>query len=134
MPQNEPGGIVALTAQTQQTLVRAQRQIQFAAESVIARMPIGDPKELRGRAQLLPQLSCTGIGLAGFGRRIAFDGLQRRPQGTAKFELLSLPFGVFRQQRQLVQPLVQLRGRFRHRRSGSGPLTSLSPKRDRFFN
>ena len=35
MTQNEPGGIVALTAQTQQILVQALRQIQFAAERVI---------------------------------------------------------------------------------------------------
>ncbi len=36
MTQNEPGGIVALTAQTQQILVQALRQIEFAADQVIA--------------------------------------------------------------------------------------------------
>ena len=37
--QNEPGGIVALTAQTQQILIQAQRQVEFAPERVIARLP-----------------------------------------------------------------------------------------------
>ena len=69
MTQNEPGGIVALTAQTQQILVQALRQIEFAAEHVIARLPIGNLKELRGGTQLLPQLSCAGIGMARFRRR-----------------------------------------------------------------
>ena len=35
MTENEPGGIVALTAQTQQILVQALRQTQFAANQVI---------------------------------------------------------------------------------------------------
>ena len=69
MTQNEPGGIVALMAQTQQILGQAQRQIEFAAVHVIARLPIGNLKELRGRTQLLPQLSCAGIGVACFRRR-----------------------------------------------------------------
>src|SRR4029077_8466071 len=43
---------------------------------------------------------------ARFRRCIAFDGLQHRAQGNSKFELLSLTFGVVRQQRQLVQPLL----------------------------
>lgn len=42
MTQNEPGGIVALTAQTQQILAQALRQIEFAAVQVIARQPKGD--------------------------------------------------------------------------------------------
>jgi hypothetical protein len=46
--QKQPGGIVALTAQTQQILVRAHRQIQFAAVPVIDRLSKGNPKELRG--------------------------------------------------------------------------------------
>ena len=75
MTQNEPGGIVALTAQTQQILVQALRQIEFAADHVIARLPIGNLKELRGGTQLLPQLSCAGIGMARFRRREAFDGI-----------------------------------------------------------
>ncbi len=45
MPQDEPGGIVALAAKTQQILVHAQRQIEFAAGRVIARLPQGDMKE-----------------------------------------------------------------------------------------
>src|SRR5438270_2157098 len=72
--QDEPGGIVALTAQTQQILVQALCQIQFSAERVIARLPVGNLKELRGRTQLLPQLSRAGIGMASFRRRVAFAG------------------------------------------------------------
>ena len=33
--QNEPGGLVALMAQTQQILIEALRQIEFAADHVI---------------------------------------------------------------------------------------------------
>ena len=118
MTQKEPGGIVALTAQAQQILVQAQRQIQFAAVYVINRLPMGNVKELRGGTQLLPQLSCAGKGMACFRRRIAFDGSQHRAQLTAKFEPLSPIFEVVRQQRQLVQPLFKLRGRFCRRRAG----------------
>jgi hypothetical protein len=66
--QNEPGGIVTLKAQTHQILVQALGQIELAAESVIARLPIRNQKKLRGRTQLLPQLSCAGIGVARFRR------------------------------------------------------------------
>ncbi len=134
MTQNEPGGIVALTAQTQQILVQALRQIEFAAVHVITGLPIGNVKELRGKIELLPQLSGAGVGLARFRRRVAFDGSQHRAQGAVKFELLSLTFGVVRQQRQLIQSLLKLRGRFRHRRAGDGPLAGLSPISDGFFN
>ena len=96
MTQKQPGGIVALTAQTQQILVRAHRQIQFAAVPVIDRLPKGDPKELRGGTQLLPQLSCAGIGIAHFRCGEAFGGHQHRAQGTLKFELLSLTLGGVR--------------------------------------
>ena len=44
--QNEPSGVVALTAQAQQILVQAQRQIEFAAVGVIASLPVGNVKEL----------------------------------------------------------------------------------------
>jgi len=91
--ENEPGGILALAAQTQQILVQALRRIQFAAERVRSRLPIGYPKELHGRTQLLPQLSRAGIGIARFRRCVAFGGLQHRAQGTREFELLSLTFG-----------------------------------------
>ena len=101
---------------------------------MIERLPIGNLKELRGRTQLLPQLSCAGIGMTRFRRRVAFDGSQDRAQGTAKFELLSLTFGVVRQQRQLVQPLLKLRGRFRHRRAGGGSPTGFAPAGDGFFD
>ena len=73
MTQNEPAGIVALTAQTQQILVQAQSQIQFAAERVIPRLPIRNVEELRGGTQLLPQLSCAGEDLPRFRRGLAFD-------------------------------------------------------------
>ena len=53
MTQNEPGGIVALATEAQQTLVQAQRQIQFADVHVIGRLPVGNMKELRGGTQLL---------------------------------------------------------------------------------
>src|SRR5437660_8299047 len=95
---------------------------------------MGNLKELRGRTQLLPQLQCTGMGMARFLRRYAFDRKQDRAQGTPKFELLSLAFEVVRQQRELVQPLVKLRGRFRQRRADSGPPTGLALAGDGFFD
>jgi hypothetical protein len=70
---SEPGGIVALTAQAQQILVQALRQLEFSPVEVIPRLPIGHPKELRGGTQLLPELSCAGIGMAQFQRRLTFD-------------------------------------------------------------
>src|SRR3954464_14755525 len=105
MTQNQTSAIAALTAQTHQILGQALRQIEFAAVAVMERLPIGNPKELRGRTELLPQLSGTGVGLARFRCRVAFGGTQDPAQGTAKFELLLLPFGVVRQRRQLVQSL-----------------------------
>src|SRR6266566_1065032 len=86
--QNEAGGIIALPAQAQHIIVQALRQIEFAAEHVIAGLPIGHAKELRRRAQLLPELSCASIGLTGFRRRMAFDDMQHRTQGAVKFELI----------------------------------------------
>src|SRR5260370_28493234 len=115
--ENEAGCIVSLPAQPQQTLVQALRLVEFAADLVMERLPKGNPKELGGRTQLLPQLSCAGIGMTGFRRRVTFESTQYSAQGAAKFELLSLTFGVVRQQRQLVQPFLQLRRRFRHRRA-----------------
>ena len=96
MTQNKPGGIVTLAAETQQILVQTQRQIEFAAVRVIARLPKRNLHKLRRGTQLLPQLSCPGVGMACFRRGQAFDGEQRRTQGTAKFELLSLTFRVLR--------------------------------------
>jgi len=52
--QNEPGRIVTLTAQTQQILVQAQRQIELTTVHVIARLPKGDLKVIRRGPQLLP--------------------------------------------------------------------------------
>src|SRR5262249_25231666 len=66
--QDEPGGVVAPAAQTQQILVQALRQIEFAAGRVKARLPIGDVKERRGGTELLPQLSGATISMARFRR------------------------------------------------------------------
>ena|SRR6516165_12120922 len=71
--QNEPGGVVALAAQTQQILVQALRQIEFAAGRVKARLPIGDVKKRRRGTELLPQLSRASISMARFRRGQAFD-------------------------------------------------------------
>src|SRR6202035_2042849 len=48
-------------------------------------------------------------------------------QSAPELELLSLPFRVVRQHRQLLQALVELRGRFRHRRAGGRSPTGLAP-------
>ena len=69
-----------------------------------------------------------------FRRAEAFDCDQGRAQGTAKFQLLSLALDFVGQQSQLVQRLLKLRRRFRHRRSGGGPMTGLAPAGDRFLN
>jgi hypothetical protein len=90
--ENEPAGIVPLTAPAQQILGQALRQIEFASEHVIARLPVRNLKELRGRTQLLPQLASAGIGLAHLRSRIAFDGEQYGAQGSAKFKFLLLAF------------------------------------------
>src|SRR6516164_3439151 len=94
MTQNEPASIFALTASIQNVLGQAQRQIEFAAVGVISRLSPRDVEELRGRTQPFPQLSCTAIGVAGFGSAGTFDGLQRRSQTATKFEFLSLAIGV----------------------------------------
>ena len=93
MTQNESGGIDALTAETQQILTQAQRQIEFAAVHVIARLSIGNVKVLRGGTQLLSQFSCAGISLTRFRRGETPDGLQHRAKCAGKFELESLSFG-----------------------------------------
>src|SRR5262249_11224198 len=86
--QNQPSRVVALTAQTQQILIDALRQLEFAAVYVIEGLPIGNVKELRGKTELLPQFSSAREGAAHFRRRLAFDKSQRRAQGAAKLELL----------------------------------------------
>jgi hypothetical protein len=91
--QNEPGRIFALAAQIQQILVQAPRQIEFAANRVVARLPIGNPKEFRWKTEPLPQLLCAGKGMARFRSRLTFDRKQRRAEGAPKFELLSPPLG-----------------------------------------
>src|SRR6516225_780275 len=132
--ENESAGIVALIAQPQQILAQAPRHIEFAADHVIDRLPIDNLQQLRGRTQFLPQLSRPSKDIACFRRRVALDESQQRAQGTAKFELLSLASRGVWEQRQLVQPLLKLCRRFRHRRAGGGSLAGLAPVRDRFFN
>jgi hypothetical protein len=51
---------------SQQVLVQAPREADFAAIHVIARLSEGDLNELGGRTQPLPQLACAGIGLPRF--------------------------------------------------------------------
>src|SRR6516162_4263436 len=74
--ENEAGGIVALTAKTQEILGQAQRQIELAAVRMIARQLIGNLNELRGGTQLLPQPPCPGVSMARFRRGEALNGLQ----------------------------------------------------------
>ena len=99
MTQKQPGGVTALTVQPQQILVHALRQVEFAAVDVMKGLPIGNLNELRGIAELFPQHSRAGVGVARFRRGESFDGQQDRSQGTAKLEFLSLVFEVVRQQR-----------------------------------
>src|SRR5260370_21296272 len=108
MTQNKAGRVVALLAEAQQVLSQALRKIEFAAVRVIERLSIGNAKELRGRSQLLPQVSCAGQGIARFRRRVASPHQQDRAEGTANLEFLSLAFGVDRQQRQLAERLLEL--------------------------
>src|SRR6516165_7832633 len=100
----------------------------------MGRHPIGNLEELRGRTQLLPQLSRAGIGLARFRGGAAFDSIQGRSQGNAKVELLSVAFRVLRQELQLVQSLVELRRGFGHCRADGRPMTSLAPVVDSPFD
>jgi len=134
VPENEPRRLVALTAHTQQTLSQALGRGEFATLDVKVRLPKGNVKEPRGRTQLLPQLVRASISLARLRRPCALDGMKDRALGTAKFELLSMVFRGIRQQRQLVQPFLQLRCRFRHRRAGGRPPAGLAPIDDRFFD
>src|SRR5262245_25966752 len=95
--QNQSGRIVALTAQTEQILIEALRQIEFATVHVIEGLPIGNVKELRGITQLLPQFPSAGEGTAHFRCRLAFDKSQRGAKCAAKFKLLLLALAVVRQ-------------------------------------
>src|SRR5262249_53743815 len=123
MTENEAGGIATLSAQTQQVVGQALRRIELAAEPEVARLPPSDVKELRGRTELLPKLSGAGEGIARLLRGIAFDDHQDAAQLTAKLELLLPPRRVIRQQRQLVQPVLQLRCRLGHPGVGDRPPT-----------
>ena len=72
--------------------------------------------------------------MARYRRGETFDSLRHRTQCAAKFELLALTFGIIRQQRQLVDPSLKLRRRFRHRRAGSGSMTGFAPIGDGFLD
>src|SRR5271166_3262362 len=80
MTQKQSGGVTALTAQPQQILVHAVRQVKFAAVDVMKGLPIGNVNEFRGVAELLPQHARAGVGAARFRRGEAFDGQQDRSQ------------------------------------------------------
>ena len=127
MTQNQPGGVAALAAQLEQILVQTPRHIEFAAVLVMERLPIGDLQKLRGRVQLLPQFASPGKGSAGLGCRQPLDEAQRHAEGAAKFEFLPPTFRVVRQQHQLVQRLLELRGRFGQRRTGRGFSSGFAP-------
>jgi len=92
MTKNQSYGIVALTTEPQKIFVQTLRQIDLAPRSVIARLRKRYPKEFGRRTELLPYLSCAGIGMARFRRRLAFDGEEDRPQIAQEFEFLSLAF------------------------------------------
>jgi len=51
--QNEPGGIVALTANLQEILTQALRQIEFASSEMVTRLPMWDPEKLRRQSEAL---------------------------------------------------------------------------------
>ena len=127
MTQNEPAGIVALYTQSQQLLAQPVCPVEVSASRMMARLPVGDLKKLRWGPQPRPQLSCSGEDLPGFRRPIAFDGLQRRPQAFQEYKLPQLTFGGVRQQHQLIQCLLELRGRFRHGGAGGRSLTGSAP-------
>src|SRR6516162_4334183 len=95
--QNEPSGVIALAAHTEQILVQAQRQLVFATARMMCLLPIRNPEKLRGGTQLVPQLSGTGIGLAGFRCRVPFNSHQSRTQGAEKFEFPWLTLGAIGQ-------------------------------------
>src|SRR5215472_8342524 len=97
MTQNKAVRIVSLTAFAQQILIQALCQMELTSVHVIARLPIGYVKALRGRTQLLPQLSCSGIRSAHLRSGITFGLAQDGTQGSVKFELLSVTSGGFRQ-------------------------------------
>src|SRR6516164_4753153 len=100
---------------------------------VIAGLPAGNLYELHGRTKLFPQLPRSSVDLARLRRGGTFDDIQHRAQSAGKLELLLSAFGDVGQQCQLVQPLLKLRSRFRHRRAGDGAVTGLAPRCDSFF-
>src|SRR5215831_11456695 len=73
--QNEPGGIAALLAQTQQVLGQQLCSVEFSSRREVARLPIRNLQEFGWGTQLLPQFLGTGKDLAGFRRAIAINGL-----------------------------------------------------------
>ena len=133
MTQNKPGSIVALTAQMQQILVQAQRQIEFAADHVIATIAHRESEGTPRENPAAPTTLVRGHRPARFRRGEAFDGSQHRAQRTRKIRAPVAGVRGVWQQRQLVQPFLKLRGRFRHRRAGGGSPAGLAPVRRRIF-
>src|SRR5215469_2383318 len=118
MTENGAGRVIALMTETQHVLGERLRPVQVAAKLVIKRYPMRNPEEFRGRTQLLPELSRAGMGMARFCCAVAFDEGQSCTQRAARLELPSPAIGAIGQQRQLVQSLLQLCRRLRHRRAG----------------
>ena len=84
---NEPGGIVASTAQMQQVLGHRLRPIQLAAMRVIAGLPAGTPEGTPRGNRAAPTTPARGRGPARLRRGRAFDDIQHRAQSAGKFEL-----------------------------------------------
>src|SRR6516164_11527152 len=101
---------------------------------MVERLCVGYWKELRRRAQLLPELTCAAKRSSRLGCRVAFNGLQHDAQRTPKLELLAVTCEVVRQQRQLIQPLLELRCRLRHCRTCDGSPSGFAPIENGFFN
>src|SRR6516162_4309028 len=77
--QNKRGRSVALIAPTQQVLSRALRQIEFATQPVITRLPIERLNELWGRSQPFPQLASATKCVPGFLCSRRYQNLINRP-------------------------------------------------------
>ena len=112
MSQNEARCIVALATQAAQILVQPLRQIELAADGMMDGLPVRNLKKLRRGTQFFPQLLRASIGIACFWRSDTFDGDQHCAQGAANFELLPLMLGSTGEEGQLLQPLLEWRGRF----------------------
>src|SRR5262249_8301406 len=91
-------------------------------------------KELRGKTQMLPELTRAAKRSSRLGCRVAFNGLQHDAQRTPKLELLALTCEVVRLQSQLIQRPLELGGRLRHCRTCDGSPSGFAPIENRCFN